>query len=156
MTHYLFNHYDLIVIGIVLCAFMALIIAMLAKFTCQNKRAELQPPKEEKHLSGYRSEKTIPAKAPSFEEIIEELKKTPKGSPGYQTRFFVSAGITARTGKSVYIRKAHHDKIMKIIQVIGNNETTIFSYIDNVLNHHFETFQDEIEELYDKNIEKIF
>ena len=35
----------------------------------------------------------------------------------------------------------------------GENEVTIFSYIDNVLEHHFETFQDDISELYKKSFD---
>lgn len=86
----------------------------------------------------------------------EEPKRKRSKSPDYEELFIQEAGITARTGKSVYIRKDHHDKIMKIVQVISKNQISLFSYIDNVLKHHFETFQDEITELYNKNNESIF
>lgn len=86
----------------------------------------------------------------------EETKRKRSKSPDYESLFIQEAGITARTGKSVYIRKDHHDKIMKIVQVIGKNQVSLFSYIDNVLKHHFETFQDDITELYNKNNESIF
>lgn len=86
----------------------------------------------------------------------EEPKRKRSKAPDYEELFIQEAGITARTGKSVYIRKDHHDKIMKIVQVISKNQISLFSYIDNVLNHHFETFQDEITELYNKNNESIF
>lgn len=86
----------------------------------------------------------------------EEIKRKRSKSPDYESLFIQEAGITARTGKSVYIRKDHHDKIMKIVQVIGKNQVSLFSYIDNVLKHHFETFQDDITELYNKNNESIF
>lgn len=86
----------------------------------------------------------------------EEIKRKRSKSSDYESLFIQEAGITARTGKSVYIRKDHHDKIMKIVQVIGKNQVSLFSYIDNVLKHHFETFQDDITELYNKNNESIF
>jgi TorA maturation chaperone TorD len=86
----------------------------------------------------------------------EETKRKRSKSPDYEDLFIQEAGITARTGKSVYIRKDHHDKIMKIVQVIGKNQMSLFSYIDNVLSQHFATYQDEITELYNKNNEGIF
>ena len=86
----------------------------------------------------------------------EETKRKRSKSPDYEDLFIQEAGITARTGKSVYIRKDHHDKIMKIVQVIGKNQVSLFSYIDNVLSQHFATYQDEITELYNKNNEGIF
>jgi hypothetical protein len=50
----------------------------------------------------------------------------------------------ARFGKSVNIRKEHHDRITQVVHVIGGSEISIFGYIDNVLAHHFEMFKDEI------------
>lgn len=40
-----------------------------------------------------------------------------------------------------------------VLAAVGENEVTIFSYIDNVLEHHFETFQDDISELYKKSFD---
>ena len=59
--------------------------------------------------------------------------------------------IPTRSGKLVGIRKKYHSRISKIVKTIGDNEVTLFSYIDNILKHHFETFQDDISELYKKN-----
>lgn len=75
-------------------------------------------------------------------------KKKPKQD--YESLFFQKAKTTTRNGKSVYIRKEFHDRIMLIAQTIGSNELSLFSYIDNVLEHHFNTYQDDITELYRK------
>lgn len=111
--------------------------------------------KEKEKEAEQPEEKETPAAVPP-ETPREETKRKRNKSPDYEGMFIQEAGITARTGKSVYIRKAHHDKIMKIVQVIGKNQISLFSYIDNVLNHHFEIFQHEITELYNKNNEGIF
>jgi len=74
----------------------------------------------------------------------------------YLAAFFRETPMTARSGKTVYICQEHHDRIIKILRVIGKNEGSLFSYIYNVMEHHFATFQDEITELYEKNIERIF
>ena len=72
----------------------------------------------------------------------------------YQELFVHKASVITRQGKLVYISKDYHNRILKIIQVIGGNEVSIASYMDNVLAHHFATFQGEITELYDERKEE--
>lgn len=55
----------------------------------------------------------------------------------------------------MYIRKEFHERITRIVQVIGKNELSLYSYLDNVLEQHFATYQEEISELY-KNGTPIF
>lgn len=76
--------------------------------------------------------------------------KKKKTKQDYESLFFKKAPTTTRSGKAVYIRKEFHDRIMRIVQNIGFNEVSLFSYIDNVLEHHFNTYQDDISELYRK------
>ena len=81
----------------------------------------------------------------------EENKRWRKPQPeDYEALFIRTAPTTTRSGKAVYIRKEFHDRIMRIVQNIGYNEVSLFSYIDNVLEHHFNTYQDDITELYRK------
>ena len=75
---------------------------------------------------------------------------------GYAKRFLKAADIAARFGKTTHVRKEYHERIQRIVRVIGKDEVSLFSYIDNVLAHHFATFQDEITELYNKHNESIF
>ena len=74
----------------------------------------------------------------------------------YQSLFIHESAIAARSGKTVYICKEHHERIIKILHVIAKNDVSLFSYIYNVLEHHFTTYQEDITELYDNNIEKVF
>ena len=69
----------------------------------------------------------------------------------YRSLFFKEAAIGARIGKTVYVRKEYHERIQLILRVIGKDEVSLFSYIDNVLAHHFNTFQEEIKKLYEQN-----
>ena len=48
-------------------------------------------------------------------------------------------------------RKEYHERIQLILRVIGKDEVSLFSYIDNVLAHHFDTFQEDIKKLYEQN-----
>ena len=75
--------------------------------------------------------------------------------PDYSTLFIKESDETARMGKTVYVRKEFHDRILKIVQVIGGNEISLFSYIDNVLAHHFDTFQEDISKEYKKKLSSV-
>ena len=117
----------------------------------------LVPEYEKKQEQEAESEETVqPVAAVQEETSREEPKRKRSKSPDYESLFIQEVGITARTGKSVYIRKEHHEKITKIVQVISKNQVSLFSYIDNVLTQHFAAYQDEITELYNKNNESIF
>jgi len=74
----------------------------------------------------------------------------------YESLFIRHAPSNTRSGKTVYIRKEFHERITRIVQVIGKNEVSLYSYLDNVLEHHFATYQEEISELYRKRNDDIF
>jgi len=98
----------------------------------------------------------IPASASTPEPQKDENRRK-RGKQDYEALFIRESNVTARLGKTVYIRKEFHDRILKIVQVIGDNEVSLFSYIDNILAHHFETFQDDIIRSYNrKNSNSIF
>lgn len=86
----------------------------------------------------------------------EEPKRRENKMQQYEDLFFKAASIKTRNGKVVYIRKEHHDRIMKIVRVIGENEFSLFNYLDNILEHHFATYQDEITKLYRKKNTDVF
>lgn len=129
---------------------------------------QAKPSNREKELKPY--DPSAPASTPEAENTTEEVsppvaesemvkeKDAPKRRRGkaqseqedYETLFIRTAPTTTRSGKAVYIRKEFHDRIMRIVQNIGYNELSLFSYIDNVLEHHFNTYQDDITELYRK------
>lgn len=95
-------------------------------------------------------------KEKSREEPRRRKPKAQAESQDYKSLFIQEAAIAARSGKTVYICKEHHDRIIKILHVIAKNEVSLFSYLYNVLEHHFNTYQEDITELYDNNIEKVF
>ena len=80
-------------------------------------------------------------------------RKTKNKETDYRSLFLKEAAIPARIGKTVYIRKEYHDRIQKMLHVIGGNEVTIAAFLDNVLTHHFTLFQDEIAESFKRHME---
>lgn len=95
---------------------------------------------------------TVKEKEPPHEEPKRRENKIQE----YEGLFFREAAIKTRNGKVVYIRKEHHDRIMKIVRVIGENDFSLFNYLDNILEHHFTTYQDEITKLYRKKHTDVF
>jgi hypothetical protein len=82
------------------------------------------------------------------------LSKTAKkkiNTDKYRSLFVKASDIPpARMGKSVYIRKEHHERISQIVHVTGNSEITICGYIDNVLTNHFKSYREEIIESFNE------
>lgn len=124
-----------------------------------NEPENSQQAKEPELSSVENVEPELPAQTndKSPDSLKEENRRRKGKTQDYETLFIrTSNGITAREGKTVYIRKQYHDRILKIVQVIGGNELSLFSYLDNVLEHHFASFQDEITTLYNRKNEGIF
>jgi len=74
----------------------------------------------------------------------------------YRLRYLKKADTVARRGKLVYVRQEYHERIRRIARVIGGDDVTLFSYIDNVLAQHFEQYREEIEAAYAGKLENLF
>ena len=70
--------------------------------------------------------------------------------------FIREAEMAARSGKLVYVRKEYHDRILRIIRVIGKDKLSLFGYIDHVLTQHFEEYEEVIKKLYKKHYEEVY
>jgi hypothetical protein len=81
----------------------------------------------------------------------EDARRKRLKQPTYESIFLQEVDIATRSGKLVSIRQTYHERIQRIVQTIGGNKVSIFSYIDNVLTGHFAAHQDEITRLYNKH-----
>lgn len=70
--------------------------------------------------------------------------KKKNGHGEYDPIFFRRPETNARNGKTVYIRPDFHERLTRIVQVIGEDKITIYGYLDNLLEHHFQEFGDRI------------
>lgn len=131
-----------IMIGLVVCCLIVLAVVMIPKAIRHRKRVK----QNESEISALDEEQEL-------EMIVVPNEKTEleQAMADYKNRFLVNVNIPTRSGKLVGVRKKYHSRISKIVKTIGDNEVTLFSYIDNILKHHFETFQDDISELYKKH-----
>ena len=95
-------------------------------------------------------------------EQINELYKKQRDSPArgkysekeYERLFIRESGMRARDGKMTYIRRDYHNRIRRIIRVIGHDRLSMSAYIDHVLTLHFGQSDEAIKSLYEKNYEK--
>ena len=92
---------------------------------------------------------------PKEEKAVKEPARRKKNAPGdYRETYFMRVDLTDR--QPLYVSRTTHEKLMKIVTVIGGRKATVSSYVENILLRHFEQFQDEINELYESRFEKPF
>lgn len=89
------------------------------------------------------------------EKTVKEPARRKKNAPGdYRETYFGRVDLTDR--QPLYVSRTTHEKLMKIVTVIGGRKATVSSYVENILLRHFDQFQDEINELYESKFEKPF
>ena len=91
-------------------------------------------------------------------ETVQAEKPTPRkrrNSPDdYRETYFQKVELTDR--QPLYVSRTTHEKLMRIVTVIGGRKVTVSSYVENILTRHFEQYQDEINALYESNFQKPF
>ncbi|SJN46384.1 DUF3408 domain-containing protein [Sphingobacterium sp. JB170] len=111
-----------------------------------------------------------PAKEPEKESVIEEAKQEAErnkvtvreksrtkrnAETDYESTFLKKSDTNARDGKTVYIRPEFHEKLTRIIQVIGQDKISIYAYLDNLLDNHFQEFGEQITKSYNDKYKPI-
>lgn len=85
----------------------------------------------------------------------ERSRSKKNAEADYEKLFFRNPGSNARNGKSVYIRPEFHARLTRIVQVIGEDKLTIYAYLDNVLEYHFQEFGEQITAAYNDKYKPI-
>ena len=111
-----------------------------------------------------------PEKEPEKESVIEETKQEAErnkvtvreksrtrrnAETDYESTFLKKSDTNARVGKTVYIRPEFHEKLTRIIQVIGQDKISIYAYLDNLLDNHFQEFGEQITKSYNDKYKPI-
>ncbi|REC67361.1 DUF3408 domain-containing protein [Epilithonimonas hispanica] len=74
----------------------------------------------------------------------------------YCGRFFKIPTTTASRGKSVYVRQEHHETFNRLTNIMGIDKLTIYAYLDNIIEYHFQEFGELIREIYDEKHKPLF
>ncbi|MBX9886969.1 MAG: DUF3408 domain-containing protein [Flavobacteriaceae bacterium] len=95
----------------------------------------------------------------------KEIQKEPKPKEKFRTAsskkvhydeiFLVNRFPSGRNGKVVYIRPEYHERLIRIVQLTREEKTTLYSYIDNILEHHFKEFGDDITDYFNERFKPI-
>lgn len=109
-------------------------------------------PIEETQKQDIKQEKLLPGKP-----LQREKKQTQKNSDAnYGDRFLKNHSMTKRGDKGIYIRQEYHERLSRIVQVIGKDQIPLYAYLDNILKHHFEVFEQAITEDFNEKFKPIF
>lgn len=96
------------------------------------------------------------------QEEIQRVKskEKPRSSSSkkidYEDTFLVNRFPSGRSGKVVYIRPEYHERLLRIVQLTREERTTLYSYIDNILEHHFREFGDDITDYFNDKFKPLF
>lgn len=121
----------------------------------ERKKISLTDIDEDSIVASFKEEEPAMTEAKTGKKTAAPVKDAERESE-YVRLFIHESPVCARTGKTIYLRKEFHERIQKIVQTIGNNGLSIFSYVDNVLERHFAEYQREIEKEYRKRNTGIF
>lgn len=129
-----------------------------------NKRKDFEKPDvDEEYLMNIMSgDEPVPDKPlPKSQEEIKESKprersrSTSTKKVDYEETFLVNRFPSGRNGKVVYIRPEYHERLIRIVQLTREDKTTLYSYIDSILEHHFKEFGDDITDYFNERYKPI-
>ncbi|WP_185216100.1 DUF3408 domain-containing protein [Sphingobacterium mizutaii] len=93
------------------------------------------------------------------QKIQKETKPKARNSSlkkvDYEETFLVNRFPSGRNGKVVYIRPEYHERLLRIVQLTREEKTTLYSYIDNILEHHFREYGDDITDYFNERFNPI-
>lgn len=132
--------------------------------TINKKKKDFDKPAVDEELimnimSGNQS--TIVPEANQQQEVQKEAKPKEKARNSsskkidYEETFLVNRFPSGRSGKVVYIRPEYHERLIRIVQLTREEKTTLYSYIDNILEHHFREFGDDITDYFNERFKPI-
>lgn len=114
-----------------------------------------EPPEEETIGEEITKEEV---KEPAQEKPVQrERTRSRKNSDStYGERFLNTHSMEKRGDKSIYIRQEYHERLSRIVQVIGKDKIPLYAYLDNILEHHFELFEKAITDDFNEKFKPIF
>ena len=86
----------------------------------------------------------------------EKIRVSASKKRNYEEVFLTNRYPSGRSGKVVYIRPEYHERLLRIVQLTREEKTTLYSYIDNILEQHFNDFGSEIQEFFNERNKPIF
>lgn len=121
-----------------------------------------KPVVDEQYLMNIMSgDEPLPAMTDANSEVSKEVKpvERPKSKStkklDYQETFLVNRFPSGRNGKVVYIREEYHERLLRIVQLTREDKVTLYSYIDNILEQHFQEYGEDITAYFNEKFKPI-
>ncbi|MGE8512945.1 MAG: DUF3408 domain-containing protein [Chryseobacterium culicis] len=92
---------------------------------------------------------------PAVNKQKEKARNVSTKKVEYEEYFLINKFPSGRTGKVVYIRPEYHERLLRIVQLTREEKITLYSYIDNILEHHFQEYGDDITNYFNKHFKPI-
>jgi hypothetical protein len=105
--------------------------------------------------SGMPPEKNQQQEVPKETKPREKVRNSTSKKVDYEETFLVNRFPSGRNGKVVYIRPEYHERLLRIVQLTREEKTTLYSYIDNILEHHFREFGEDITNYFNEHFKPI-
>lgn len=118
------------------------------------KKEGLQIPETHKEIKSDE----VPDKVSSENKTARKEKNHSKkiSNENYGDQFLATHSMSKRGDKSIYIRQEYHERLTRIVQVIGEDKIPLYAYLDNILEHHFDLFEKAITEDFNNKFKPIF
>lgn len=113
-----------------------------------------EPPKEEIKEEIIKEEVKEPVQDKPVQRERTRARKNTDST--YGERFLNTHSMEKRGDKSIYIRQEYHERLSRIVQVIGKDKIPLYAYLDNILEHHFELFEKAITDDFNEKFKPIF
>lgn len=118
---------------------------------------QLPPEPAEEQVKEAAKDEVQQEELPQSKPAQRERNRTKKNLDGsYGEHFLKTHSMTKRGDKSIYIRQEYHERLSRIVQVIGKDEIPLYAYLDNILEHHFEMFEKAITDDFNEKFKPIF
>jgi hypothetical protein len=105
--------------------------------------------------SGMPPDKNQQQEVPKETKPREKVRNSTSKKVDYEETFLVNRFPSGRNGKVVYIRPEYHERLLRIVQLTREEKTTLYSYIDNILEHHFREFGEDITNYFNEHFKPI-
>ena len=92
---------------------------------------------------------------PKETKTREKARNSSSKKADYEETFLVNRFPSGRNGKVVYIRPEYHERLLRIVQLTREERTTLYSYIDNILENHFREYGDDITNYFNEHFKPI-
>lgn len=74
----------------------------------------------------------------------------------YEKAFLQMNEMQKRGSKSIYLSAENHERLTRIVQIVGEDKIPLFAYLNNILEHHFRVFEQTITKEFKEKYKRLF